>query len=188
MLVGMAVRQRRSIVLDCDPGHDDAIAIVVAARHTNLLGITTVAGNAPLDLTTRNAIIMRDLLGDRRRRAHRRRASARRRAHSTPTTSTARAASTAPTCPSRRGPADEHRRGRLHHRDLPRQRGHVARADRAADEHRARAARRSRSRRSHRRHLADGRRHVRQPDRGGRVQHLGRPRGRRRRVRRTAAR
>lgn len=51
------------IILDCDPGHDDAIAIVVAARHTNLLGITTVAGNAPLDATTRNAIIMRDLLG-----------------------------------------------------------------------------------------------------------------------------
>ena len=49
------------IILDCDPGHDDAIAIVVAAHHTNLLGITTVAGNAPLDATTRNAIIVRDL-------------------------------------------------------------------------------------------------------------------------------
>jgi len=52
-----------SIILDCDPGHDDAIAIVVAARHTNVLGITTVAGNAPLSATTRNAIIVRDLLG-----------------------------------------------------------------------------------------------------------------------------
>ncbi len=52
-----------SIILDCDPGHDDAIAMLVAARHTNLLGITTVAGNAPLDATTRNAIVMRDLLG-----------------------------------------------------------------------------------------------------------------------------
>jgi inosine-uridine nucleoside N-ribohydrolase len=51
-----------SIILDCDPGHDDAIAIVVAARHTNVLGITTVAGNAPLSATTRNAIIVRDLL------------------------------------------------------------------------------------------------------------------------------
>lgn len=50
------------IILDCDPGHDDAIAIVVAAAHTELLGITTVAGNAPLDLTTRNALIMTDLL------------------------------------------------------------------------------------------------------------------------------
>jgi inosine-uridine nucleoside N-ribohydrolase len=51
-----------TIILDCDPGHDDAIAILVAARHTNLLGITTVAGNAPLASTTRNAIIVRDLL------------------------------------------------------------------------------------------------------------------------------
>jgi inosine-uridine nucleoside N-ribohydrolase len=54
---------RPSIILDCDPGHDDAIAMVVAARHTDLLGITTVAGNAPLEATTRNAIIVRDLLG-----------------------------------------------------------------------------------------------------------------------------
>ena len=52
-----------TIILDCDPGHDDAIAIVLAARHTDLLGITTVAGNAPLQLTTRNALIMTELLG-----------------------------------------------------------------------------------------------------------------------------
>ena len=44
-----------SIILDCDPGHDDAIAIIVAARHTNVLGITTVAGNAPLPQTLANA-------------------------------------------------------------------------------------------------------------------------------------
>jgi inosine-uridine nucleoside N-ribohydrolase len=55
--------QQLPIILDCDPGHDDAIAMVVAARHTNLLGITTVAGNAPLDSTTQNAIVVRDLLG-----------------------------------------------------------------------------------------------------------------------------
>jgi len=52
-----------SIILDCDPGHDDAIAMLVAARHAHVLGITTVAGNAPLSATTRNALIMRDLLG-----------------------------------------------------------------------------------------------------------------------------
>lgn len=51
------------IILDCDPGHDDAIAMVAAARHARVLGITTVAGNAPLSATTRNAIIMRDLIG-----------------------------------------------------------------------------------------------------------------------------
>jgi inosine-uridine nucleoside N-ribohydrolase len=51
------------IILDCDPGHDDAVAIVVAARHCELFGITTVAGNAPLERTTHNALVMRDLVG-----------------------------------------------------------------------------------------------------------------------------
>ncbi len=51
------------VLLDCDPGHDDAMAIVAAARYTELVGITTVAGNAPLDRTTHNALVMRDLLG-----------------------------------------------------------------------------------------------------------------------------
>ena len=45
------------ILLDCDPGHDDAVAILLAAGHdaVDLLAITTVAGNCPLDLATRNA-------------------------------------------------------------------------------------------------------------------------------------
>jgi inosine-uridine nucleoside N-ribohydrolase len=50
------------IILDCDPGHDDAVAIVAAAHSAELLGITTVAGNAPLSRTTHNALIIRDLL------------------------------------------------------------------------------------------------------------------------------
>ncbi|MDQ3738478.1 MAG: nucleoside hydrolase [Actinomycetota bacterium] len=52
------------MLLDCDPGHDDAIAIVAAAHHADLVGITTVAGNAPLDRTTHNACVLRDLIGD----------------------------------------------------------------------------------------------------------------------------
>ena len=51
------------ILLDCDPGHDDVIAIVVAARHTEMVGITTVAGNAPLEQTTHNTLVLRDMLG-----------------------------------------------------------------------------------------------------------------------------
>ena len=51
------------VIIDCDPGHDDAIALVVAARHTEIVGVTTVAGNVPLDFTTRNARIVLDLLG-----------------------------------------------------------------------------------------------------------------------------
>ena len=45
------------IILDCDPGHDDAIAIMMAGRHCDVLGITTVGGNVPLELTTRNALL-----------------------------------------------------------------------------------------------------------------------------------
>ena len=50
------------MLLDCDPGHDDAMAIVAAAHYAELVGITTVAGNAPLVRTTHNALVMRDLL------------------------------------------------------------------------------------------------------------------------------
>jgi inosine-uridine nucleoside N-ribohydrolase len=51
------------VLIDCDPGHDDVMAIVAAAHHAELVGITTVAGNAPLERTTHNALVMRDLLG-----------------------------------------------------------------------------------------------------------------------------
>jgi purine nucleosidase len=46
------------IILDCDPGHDDAIAILLAAASPaiELLGITTVSGNHNVDNTTRNAL------------------------------------------------------------------------------------------------------------------------------------
>ena len=50
-------------VVDCDPGQDDAIALVLAGRHTELLGITTVSGNVPVELTTRNALITTQVLG-----------------------------------------------------------------------------------------------------------------------------
>ena len=45
------------VILDCDPGHDDAIAILLAHGHpeVELLAITTVAGNQTLDKTTHNA-------------------------------------------------------------------------------------------------------------------------------------
>jgi len=46
------------IILDCDPGHDDAIAILLAAGNPRieLLGITTVAGNHTIENVTRNAL------------------------------------------------------------------------------------------------------------------------------------
>jgi pyrimidine-specific ribonucleoside hydrolase len=53
------------IILDCDPGHDDALAIVLALARPELrlLAITTVAGNAPLARTTHNALRVVTLLG-----------------------------------------------------------------------------------------------------------------------------
>ena len=46
----------RKIILDCDPGHDDALAILLAAKHLDVLGITTVGGNQDLDKVTTNAL------------------------------------------------------------------------------------------------------------------------------------
>ena len=51
------------IILDCDPGHDDAVAILLAHRHCDVLGITTVSGNAPLAHTTDNALLVCQLAG-----------------------------------------------------------------------------------------------------------------------------
>lgn len=51
------------VILDCDPGHDDAVAILLAARQCEVLAITTVSGNAPLELTTANALLMCQLAG-----------------------------------------------------------------------------------------------------------------------------
>ena len=46
-----------NILLDCDPGHDDAIAILLAcfSDKLNLLGVTTCSGNQTIEKTTRNA-------------------------------------------------------------------------------------------------------------------------------------
>ncbi|MGZ4193707.1 MAG: nucleoside hydrolase [Solirubrobacteraceae bacterium] len=53
------------IIIDCDPGHDDAIALLLAlaSPEVNLLGVTTVAGNQTLDKTTANALRVLDHLG-----------------------------------------------------------------------------------------------------------------------------
>jgi purine nucleosidase len=53
------------IILDCDPGIDDALAIAFAHGHPgiDLLGITTVAGNVGLDRTTQNALAVCEFIG-----------------------------------------------------------------------------------------------------------------------------
>ena len=55
----------RKIIIDTDPGQDDAVAILLAlaAPEIEVLGITAVAGNVPLALTEKNARIICELAG-----------------------------------------------------------------------------------------------------------------------------
>ncbi len=55
----------RNVILDCDPGHDDAISIIIAASSVsdlNILGITTVAGNVEVEKNTINTLKICELL------------------------------------------------------------------------------------------------------------------------------
>jgi len=53
------------IILDCDPGHDDAIALLLAlaSPEVELVGVTTVSGNQTLDKTTANALRVLEFAG-----------------------------------------------------------------------------------------------------------------------------
>ena len=56
----------RKIIIDTDPGQDDAVAILLALaspQELEVLGLTIVAGNVPLALTTRNALMVCELAG-----------------------------------------------------------------------------------------------------------------------------
>ncbi len=55
----------RPIIIDCDPGEDDAVMLLLAcaAPELDILGVTTVAGNVPLELTQRNARLILELAG-----------------------------------------------------------------------------------------------------------------------------
>ncbi|MEA1305696.1 nucleoside hydrolase [Actinomyces oris] len=56
---------QRKILLDCDPGHDDAVAMMLAWGNSSieLLGVTTVGGNQTLDKVTRNALSVATVMG-----------------------------------------------------------------------------------------------------------------------------
>jgi inosine-uridine nucleoside N-ribohydrolase len=55
----------KPVILDVDPGHDDAVALMLACGHPDLdlLAVTTVAGNVTIDKTTRNALKVLSLAG-----------------------------------------------------------------------------------------------------------------------------
>lgn len=57
---------QRTLIIDCDPGQDDAINLLLALAapdELDILGITAVAGNVPLALTERNARLVCDIAG-----------------------------------------------------------------------------------------------------------------------------
>ena len=55
----------KKVLIDTDPGMDDALAIILAAKSSEieLLGISSVAGNYPIEVTTRNALKTLELIG-----------------------------------------------------------------------------------------------------------------------------
>lgn len=54
--------EKKKVILDCDPGHDDAFGIMIAVQHLDVLGITTIGGNSPLENVTTNAIKVLEVL------------------------------------------------------------------------------------------------------------------------------
>lgn len=56
---------RKKIILDCDPGHDDAVALLLAHGNPDieLLAVTTVVGNQTLEKVTRNALSVATIAG-----------------------------------------------------------------------------------------------------------------------------
>lgn len=58
-----AISQSRKVIIDCDPGVDDALALILAMQYPDfdILGITTVFGNAYLEQTTKNALTVVEL-------------------------------------------------------------------------------------------------------------------------------
>ena len=54
----MTKLEKHKVIIDCDPGADDALAIMLAlnSEEIDVLGITTVSGNSPLEICTQNAL------------------------------------------------------------------------------------------------------------------------------------
>lgn len=52
---------KKKVIIDTDPGHDDAVAILLAAQYFDILGITSVFGNQHVDKTTTNILKILEL-------------------------------------------------------------------------------------------------------------------------------
>ena len=65
LMLSEAAAQPRKVIIDCDPGIDDAMAIVLAMQYSgfDIVGITTMFGNAYVEQATRNALTVVELSG-----------------------------------------------------------------------------------------------------------------------------
>ena len=61
------MENRIPVIIDCDPGHDDAIALIMAfsAKNLDVLAVTTTSGNQTIEKTTRNALRILSYIGKR---------------------------------------------------------------------------------------------------------------------------
>lgn len=57
-----AIASSPRILVDCDPGHDDAVMLVTAAAYADVVAVTTVNGNVGLESVTRNALAITEAL------------------------------------------------------------------------------------------------------------------------------
>jgi len=57
------VTAKPRIMIDCDPGLDDALAILAAARYADVVAISSVSGNVDCDKTTHNALVIAQIAG-----------------------------------------------------------------------------------------------------------------------------
>ena len=57
--------EKKKIILDCDPGMDDSMAIIMACKSKQLevMAVTTVNGNYPVEITSKNALKVLELIG-----------------------------------------------------------------------------------------------------------------------------
>lgn len=65
MISKIKMYEQKIVWLDCDPGHDDMLAIILAACHESLelLGVSTSAGNSQIENTTKNSLDILHLIG-----------------------------------------------------------------------------------------------------------------------------
>lgn len=62
MTAGRTTTAMSRMIIDCDPGHDDALALLLADHLADVVGVTTVSGNAPLPAVTANALGLMTLM------------------------------------------------------------------------------------------------------------------------------